>query len=63
MKEQVYVSTRDGLVRTALDGSSATVLPTGDPAFGRPALDPVSWTVYVQTRNKSEPARIVAVEP
>ena len=59
----VYVSTSRGLVRVAVEGAWPTLLPTGDPALGRPALDPVSWTVYVQTRKNAEPARVVAIEP
>jgi hypothetical protein len=58
VKEQVYVATGAGIVRAAADGSSATLLPTAEPAEGRPALDPVSWTVYVHTRDK-----LLAVEP
>jgi hypothetical protein len=58
VNEHVYVSTREGLVRVPISGSSPTVLPTGEPVFGRPALDPVSWTVYVQAKGK-----LLAVEP
>jgi hypothetical protein len=46
-----------------VSGSSPTILPTGEPAFGRPALDPVSFSVYVQTRRNADPAKIVSVEP
>jgi hypothetical protein len=63
VKEHVYVSTAEGLVRAPVSGSSPTVLPTGDQAFGRPALDPVSWTVYVQTRSHGAQVKIVSVEP
>jgi hypothetical protein len=46
-----YVSTRRGVVRVPLvAGGSPTVLPTRTAAFGRPVLDTVSWTLFVQTR-------------
>lgn len=64
-REHVYVSTAQGLVRAAARGDdpSPTVLPTGDPAIGRPALDPVSWTVYVQARRKADRIDVVAIQP
>ena len=56
--DRVYIPTEAGLVRVSGDGSSATLLPMDEPPVGRPALDPVGWTVYVQTRDK-----VLAVEP
>lgn len=58
MQDFAYVSTAQGLLRVPSSGGTSTLLPTDQPAFGRPALDPVSWTVYVQTRDK-----LLAVEP
>jgi len=56
--DRVYISTQNGLLRIAGEGSSVTLLPTADPVVGRAALDPVSWTVYVQSGDK-----VLAVEP
>lgn len=57
-KDYVYVSTAEGLVRVSSDGTSSTLLPTEAPAVGPPALDPVSWTVYVRSGDK-----LLAFEP
>lgn len=55
--------TAKGIVRVGVDGASPTLLPTEAPAIGRPALDPVSWTVYVQTRKNGGPVTVMAIEP
>jgi hypothetical protein len=62
----VYASTRRGLVRVPLVlGGAPTMLPTPGSALGRPVLDTVSWTLFVQSRPKpgSSAVEIVAVVP
>lgn len=58
-----YASTSRGVVRIPTNGEAPILLSTRAPAIGRPALDPVSWTVYVQTRKRADAPRVVAIEP
>lgn len=62
-----YASTRRGLLRVPLvAGGSPTLLPTATPAFGRPVLDTVGWTVIAETRPPGLGAsgtRLVALVP